>query len=369
MVRILGFLSLIGSLTFISALRAQQTPAPSQPRGAASPVGGLQGVGTVAPSPGGGPGAAAPTAPLQPEWVARMTLAEQQWVDEVLRYWEARSEKVKLFECRFQRWDYEGGPAEVEQGRVVRRHPRTYAEGTIKYAQPDKGLYRVEKLAIASVTEEGGKPQYVAQNPELGEHWICDGEKIYSFEASKKQVTVTPLPPELRGQAIVDGPLPFLFGAKAETIKARYWVRGLVPAPDDKSKENKYWLEAVPKSRQDAQNFKAVRIVLDKEQFLPESLEIFAPHYDPPRNDARQTYLFSKRQVKDANTIADSLRQGLDPLGLFTRDFYEVRIPLGWKKVEQREPAAVGPPAASPVVVPQQAQGAPPASRQGAVSR
>jgi hypothetical protein len=63
MVRILGFLSLIGSLTFISALRAQQTPAPSQPRGAASPVGGLQGVGTVAPSPGGGPGAAAPTAP------------------------------------------------------------------------------------------------------------------------------------------------------------------------------------------------------------------------------------------------------------------------------------------------------------------
>jgi hypothetical protein len=60
----------------------------------------------------------------------------------------------------------------------------------------------------------------------------------------------------------------------------------------------------------------------------------------------------------------------LDPLGLFTRDFYEVRIPLGWKKVEQREPAAAGPPpASSPVAIPQQAQGVPPASRQGAFPR
>ena len=64
-------------------------------------------------------------------------------------------------------------------------------------------------------------------------------------------MTVTRLPPELQGKAIVDGPLPFLFGAKAETIKARYWIRVL-----PETGNGKFWLEAVPKSRQDVQNFK-----------------------------------------------------------------------------------------------------------------
>jgi TIGR03009 family protein len=272
-----------------------------------------------------------PAMPQQPEWAVRITPEEEKWIDSVLTYWEARSDKIKLFECRFQRWDYDGGFVDADQ----KRQPRMYAEGVIKYSQPDKGLYHVEKLVSVLPGQPGQKPQFIAQNPELGEHWVCDGQRVYSFEANKKQVTETPLPPDMRGKAIADGPLPFMFGAKAETIKARYWIHGLVARPDDKSKENKYWLEAVPRSRQDAQNFKMVRIVLDKEDYLPESLEIFAPNYDPPRNDARQNYVFSDRAAKDQATLADLLKKGLDPLRLVNREFYEPRIPLGWKKVVQ----------------------------------
>jgi TIGR03009 family protein len=283
------------------------------------------------PGPAAQPGVA-PAMPQQPEWVTRMTVEEEKWIDSVLRFWESRSDKVKLFECKFQRWDYDGGYVEANQ----KRHPRMYAEGVVKYQQPDKGLYRVEKLvSIMPPDSAGGKPQEIVQNPDLGEHWICDGEKVYSFEANKKQVTVVPLPPEMRGKAIADGPLPFMFGAKAETIKARYWIHGLVAAPDDASKKDKYWLEAVPKSRQDAQNFKQVRIVLDKQEYLPESLEIFAPNYDPPRNDARQTYVFSKRIAKDDANIRAMIADGLDPLRLWHRDFFEVRPPFGWKMVVQ----------------------------------
>jgi TIGR03009 family protein len=313
----------------------------------------------VAPATNGGPPpgpaavqpAIALAIPQQPEWAAKMSIEEQNWINDVLRYWEARSDKVKLFECTFRRWDYDGGFVEQKPDGTATKHPRTFAEGVIKYAQPDKGLYHVEKLvAVMPPAAVGQKPQEIVQNPDLGEHWICDGQRVFSFEASKKQVTETPLPAEMRGKAIADGPLPFMFGAKAETIKARYWIHALVAAPDDESKKNKYWLEAVPQSRQDAQNFKMVRIVLDKQDFLPESLEIFAPNFDPPRNNARQTYVFSNRVAKDEANIKDMVTKGL--FGIFLRDFFEPRIPGGWKKVVQQAPDA-GP------IVPQQAGPAP----------
>jgi len=296
------------------------------------------------------PPAVAPI-PQPPEWVAQLSDKELKWIDEVLHYWEARSDKVKLFECKFQRWDHEGGFIDAEG----KHQPRTFAEGSIKYEQPDKGLYHVENLvAVMPPAKPGDKPQFVVQNAELGEHWICDGEKVYSFEANKKQVTVTPLPPDMRGKAIADGPLPFMFGAKAETIKARYWIRGLVADPSDKSKQNKYWLEAVPKSRPDAQNFKSVQIVLDGAEYLPESLVIFAPNYDPPRNDARQTYVFSSRKAQDDDSIRKAIAAKLDPFGVFHREFFNPSIPLNWKRVEQNNVGAI---AAPP---PQQAGPAPP---------
>jgi TIGR03009 family protein len=340
---------------------APQGKAAAQPQ---QPVRQAQATGPIVQPTAGSPAAGpqpgiAPVMPQQPEWAARMTLDEQKWLDEVLRFWESRSDKVQFFGCKFQRWDYDGGFVGADQ----KWNPRTYAEGTIKYGQPDKGLYKVEKLVSVLPGQPGQPPQQVVQNAEQGEHWICDGQRIFSFEASKKQVTETPLPPEMRGKAIADGPLPFMFGAKAETIKARYWIHGLVAAAGDKSKEGKYWLEAVPKSRQDAQNFKMVRIVLDQQDYLPESLEVFAPNYDPPRNNARQAYVFSERKAEDEKSIGAAFAAGVDPLKLFHREFFEPRVPLGWKKVVDAGGVPAGP------AQPQQAGPAPPAQRQSPLPR
>jgi len=322
---LLVVLSLL-TLACPAALLAQRTaePAPGVAPAGAAPVPGYPVI--------------APATPQQPEWVARMSPAEQKWIGEVLRFWETRSEKVKTFECSFQRWDYDGGFVDPSG----KRYARTYSDGAIKYAQPDKGLFHVEKLILQQPpVKVGDSPQAIEQSAELGEHWVCDGDKVYSFEASKKQVTVTSLPPDMRGKAIADGPLPFMFGAKAQTIEARYWIHEVPRAPGDTTNADKFWLEAFPKSRQDAQNFKKVRIVLDKENFLPEILEIFAPNYDPPRNDARQVYSFSKRVAQDDTSITKAIADGLDPLKLFHRNFFEPRIPAGWKKVVQPEVAGV----------------------------
>jgi hypothetical protein len=47
-----------------------------------------------------------------------------------------------------------------------------------------------------------------------------------------------------------------LFGAKAEKIKERYWVRAVHPPQGKEGQE--YWIQAYPKRRQDAANFKMV---------------------------------------------------------------------------------------------------------------
>jgi TIGR03009 family protein len=289
-----------------------------------------------------GPAPIAPAVPQPPEWALRISPEEQKWIEQVLQYWEARSETIKTFECKFKRWDYDPvfGP---------KNEAKTYAEGSIKYAQPDKGLFRVEKLhAYAPPAKAGDPPSYVQQDPSFGEHWICDGKQVFAFEAPKKQLTVTRLPPEMQGRAIVDGPLPFLFGAKAQTIQARYWIHGLAEQQKKDllkslpgGPEAYFCLEAVPKARQDAQNFSMVWIVLDNSEFLPQIIQVFAPNFNPQTNPSRQTYVFFDRKASDQASIATAIGKGFDPLGLFHREFFEPKLPTGWKKVVQ---ADVGPP-------------------------
>ena len=48
---------------------------------------------------------------------------------------------------------------------------------------------------------------------------------MFEYRHDQKQLVERPIPPQLQGQAIVDGPLPFLFGAEAAKLKARYWMR------------------------------------------------------------------------------------------------------------------------------------------------
>lgn len=284
----------------------------------------------VGPAPGFAGPPLASAAPQEPAWLAEMGPEQHEWVARVLHYWEQRSNKVKMFEGKFDRFEYQpalmNNPADAQ-------YARTISQGVIKYAQPDKGLYRVEKLFSFGGPPKaaGEKPQYIEQDATFGEHWVCDGQQVFQFDARNKRMYVRQLPPEMRGKAIADGPLPFMFGARAETIQARYWVRDL-----PQSGNGKYWLEAVPKSRQDAQNFKMVHIILDESDYLPEMIQVFEPNYDPVTNAARITYIFKDRQAKDANAL-QALGAGLNALNLFHREFYAPKLPPGWQRVEQND--------------------------------
>lgn len=262
-------------------------------------------------------------APKQPAWYP-LEPAVQEWVDQVLLAWEKTSDQIVTFKCTFKRWEHDPvfGPKDPNL-------PFTYGEGLIQYAKPDKGLFKVEKLLKYSPPLKlGEEPQWLEQ---IGEHWVCDGRSIYEFDVRGKRLLQKILPKEMQGKAIADGPLPFLFGAKVATLKARYWIGPMQPP---KESTGEYWLEAVPKFRQDAANFQKVSIILDEKDFLPKALDVFAPNYDAKLNRAHTEYAFENRETNGNSLIP----------GFFKRDFFEPKVPSGWKRVvEDMNVAPEGP--------------------------
>lgn len=256
--------------------------------------------------------------PLTPEALAEL--------DDLLARWEERSAGIERYRCRFTRWEYDPvfGPADPNTAKTV-------AQGDLKYAAPDKGLFKIDSATIKVHTlplgEDrkpipGAKPTYEGSDALFGEHWVCDGKSVFSFDYKLKVLKKYPLPPENQGKGIVDGPLPFLFGAKAETLKKRYWLR--VVTPSDVA--DQHWIEAWPKYVGDRNNFLKVTVLLSSTDFLPNALEVCDPSFRPKVKEIRTVYQFDKR---DINWKVSALSM-LNP---FFKEFHEPTPPFGWKLV------------------------------------
>ena len=143
---------------------------------------------------------------------------------------------------------------------------------------------------------DAGRSVYVPRSEGL-DYWLCDGKAIYEFNSQKKQLIERRLPPQLQGKAITDGPLPFIFGAKVEQLKRRYWMRDVTPK-DEIGKS--VWLEAWPKSQQDAANFQRATVILNDSDFMPLGLQIILPGIqskDPKKPQANQAYSFDDSKI------------------------------------------------------------------------
>jgi TIGR03009 family protein len=197
--------------------------------------------------------------------------------------------------------------------------------GEIKHAAPDKGLFRVKE----STQWNPETRRYEKKTGETGEHWVCNGTSIYEFRHSERQLRETRLPPEMQGKAISDGPLPFVFGAKADTLKKRYFMRLITPP----GVTDQIWLESLPRYQADAANFAKVELILQARDLMPFAIQIFKPG-----GQDRDVYQFDPR-----TSLID---KGLDMF----RDFSKPMTPLGYKFIlddvsggpQQPPPAAGG---------------------------
>jgi TIGR03009 family protein len=249
-----------------------------------------------------GPSAAAQARPSDPVATVPFTLTprEQAQVDWLLQQWEKRGAEVETFECRFTRFEYDGVFDTGEKARFV-------DQGEIKYAAPDKGMFRVFQPRGAAELRE--------------EHWICDGKSVFQYDFEKRQLVEHQLPPEMQGNAISDGPLPFLFGAKAEQIKRRYFVQ----ITNYDQERGQVELEAWPRFQAEAASFQRVKLILTLSSMQPFAMQIVSPN-----GDSRTSYQFQNIKVDAKNP--------LDPLGIFEDNWLYPRLPSGWTKFVEPAP-------------------------------
>jgi TIGR03009 family protein len=289
-----------GVLLVVSMVHGQ--PAATQPPG--------QRVATV-PGPAGPP----QPPPLSPEQAAAL--------DRLLAAWEGRNNSVHTWSCNFHKWEYNAwSPLDTTGERLA----FTESTGELKYAAPDKGLFRVKE----SKQWNPESRRYEIRGGEASEHWVCNGESIYEFRHTERQLRETKLPPEMRGRAISEGPLPFVFGARAETLKKRYWMRLITP-PDVR---DQIWLEALPRYQADAANFSKVELILQARDLMP-----FAIQIHKPGGQDRDVYQFDPR--------TNLIDKGLDMI----RDFARPTPPFGYTHVVE-DVTALAPPPRPGIVAP-----------------
>ncbi len=191
-------------------------------------------------------------------------------------------------------WEYIAAFPAAKPGMASRE-----CEGEIYFAAPDHGMYH-EKM-------EGGA------------YWVCDGQAVYELNHKKSEVVEHPLPEELRGKGITNGPLPFVFGADAAAMKQRYSMRVVTPSDADKGQ---IWLEAYPRYQNDAANFRKVQVILDQQTMLPRGLQLLMPN-----GKDRTVYAFGTPKVND---LWEKIKGFFDP----------PLLPRGWKHVIERPPVA-----------------------------
>jgi TIGR03009 family protein len=270
----------------------------------------LQQAPTVAPSAANQP----PQNVNRPQPFPELSAAEQKQVDEVLLNWERKCDTIKTFKSDFVRETYnQFGPKE-------RNFKASVAEGEIKYQKPDHGKIQVTHEKVW----DAAKGDYV-DSTEVLEHWVCDGKNVYFFAQADKQLVENPVPKEMQGNAISQGPLPFVFGAKAADLKARYFIR------EDKNTPSEYVrLEIYPRFQADAANYRRVLFVLNRKTFEPAAIEMENPGQNNQGVIERDTYRFKGVAI---NSFAWKL---LDEFGAPS-------VPRGWKKVvmnQDAEPAS-----------------------------
>jgi TIGR03009 family protein len=245
----------------------------------------------------------------------RLSAQEMAALDNLLLAWQQQSASVNTFSARVVRYEY--NPVFSIKDQSGQEIPTTQGKGIIKYGNPDKAMLRIDE--VDAYDSKLGK--FVPLGNEAGQGrlwWICDGQSTFEFNYVQKQVIERTLPPEMRGKAIADGPLPFLFGARADRLKQRYFLRLVTPA----TVQGQYWLEAFPRFQADASNFYKAQLILTAKDLMPGAVQITEP-------DGKTNTVYVLTDIKVNDVWAKILP-----------DFAKPKIPLGWKLIENPEQAA-----------------------------
>ncbi len=134
---------------------------------------------------------------------------------------------------------------------------KTYV-GTAKYLRPNMGLLEMVQR----------------DKPENFEKIVVSSGVLYQYLPQLKEIHAHHLPPPRAGQVAEDNFLSFLFGMKAAEAKRRYELV--------LQKEDQYYvyIGVTPRFDADKADFKAARLVLNRDTFMPRQLWFEQPNRD-----------------------------------------------------------------------------------------
>jgi hypothetical protein len=217
-------------------------------------------------------------------------------LEQLLLAWEQESAKVKKLKGKFHRFVYDG--VYFVENR---------AAGEFWYESPDQGRmdFGISPLKPVSVKKgPNGEPYTVQQDPL--QRWICTGKEIFIIHDSEKLFDRIEIPPQQQGRNIMNGPLPFLFGMKAEQAKERYhlnlgaqhWPQGRVVEKDGQRTQlpPQIHVVAVPKLDVDAREWSRAEVLLNG-RFLPTAIRLL-----DPTGNKETVYTFDAASL-DANPL------------------------------------------------------------------
>lgn len=190
-------------------------------------------------------------------------------LEKLLADWERHSSQVKTLEGEHTRITYD------TVFFVAKR-----SHGKFFYEAPDKG--RIDLIGdkdipkgakIQRINPQTRKKEVFDLKPDQSEMWICNGENITQIDVDEKQGSRFEIPPNQRGENIINGPLPFVFGMKAAAAKQRYFLK-LVNLD---AKQKTAWLDIRPRKSTDRANWKMAQVILSTQTYLPLYVQLVDP--------------------------------------------------------------------------------------------
>ena len=193
-------------------------------------------------------------------------------LDRLLKEWEVASGKIQKIEGRHLRRVYD---------TVFKVEKRS--TGVFYHEVPDKGRIDIESKPLKIPKgAKSDKLDPVTKKPfslvgDLHEKWICDGKRIVEINEEEKTAHQIPIPPRGQGENIMNGPLPFLFGMKADIAKKRYQLALIGDPPKPNVAGQRIQIQAFPRWQTDGKNWKEARIIMEYPSFKPKAVKLVDP--------------------------------------------------------------------------------------------
>lgn len=252
-------------------------------------------------------GRAAPVSRIQP---FILKPEEQQELDEFLARWENYSDKIKRYDVDFTSYYYD--PTVIRANQADMSKPVQATFGFFKYVAPSRFVFNVEGEWInGEKVKRSDQPD--GKTKVYAEKILIDEKTVYYYDFNAKTVKQINIPADLIGKGIADSPLPLIFGAKAEDMKRRFFMK-IVTA--EQHKDSQIWLQARPKLIEDQAEFAQIEIRLDKK-----TLRATALKKDDINGKAYTVYVLSEPKINPPFSLD------------FLSKFFNPDVPKGWKHV------------------------------------